>query len=65
VSKLNQLYKKNEYIIVPVGNNFLVINTEKIFKQGHTHVKQIKIARLLIDLAISKELPRNKISTWS
>lgn len=56
---MNQLYKKDKYVVVPVGNNFLVINIKKTFEDGHTHVKEMKIARLLIDLAVSKELPKN------
>ncbi|MCH5138268.1 hypothetical protein JMF89_13795 [Clostridiaceae bacterium UIB06] len=56
---MNQLYKKNEYIVIPVKNNYVVINTGKIFKEGHTHVRSIGVARLLIDLAIEKRLPKN------
>lgn len=56
---MNQLYKKNEYIVIPVENKFIVINTEKTFKEAHTPVREMKIARLLIDLAIDKKLPRN------
>lgn len=56
---MNQVYKKESYIVIPVGNNFIIINTNKVFKDGHTHVKSIGIARLLIDLAIAKELPKN------
>lgn len=56
---MNQIYKKNEYIVIPVQNNFIVINTEKVFKEGHTHVKSIGFARLLIDLAIERKLPDN------
>lgn len=56
---MNQVYKRENYIVFPVSNNYIVVNTEKVFKDGHTHVKQIGAARLLIDLAIKKELPRN------
>lgn len=56
---MNQIYKKNEYIIIPVSNNYLVINTDKVFKEGHTHVKRFSIAKLLIDLALEKRLPKN------
>lgn len=56
---MNQIYKKNEYIIMPVCSTYLIINTNKVFKEGHTHIKNIGVARMLIDLAINKELPRN------
>jgi hypothetical protein len=56
---MNQIYKKDEYVVVPVENNFLVINTNKVFKEGHTHIDRIGVARLLVDLAASKQLPKN------
>lgn len=56
---MNQVYKKEEFLVIPVSNNFIIININKQFKQGHTHVKKIEIARLLIDLAINKKLPKN------
>lgn len=59
MSKLNQIYKKENYIVVPIENKFIVININKVFKDSYTNVKNIGVARLLIDLAITKELPRN------
>lgn len=56
---MNQVYKKNEYIVVPVSNGFLIINIDKVFKKGHTHVKSLDICKLLISLAINKKLPKN------
>lgn len=56
---MNQVYKKNEYVVFPVSNNYIVLNTEKVFKDGHTHVNEMGLARLLIDLAIKKQLPKN------
>lgn len=56
---MNQIYKKENFIVIPVNNNFIIINKNKVFKDGHTHVNRIDIAKLLIDLAIKKELPKN------
>jgi hypothetical protein len=56
---VNQIYKKDEYVVIPVENNFIVINTRKVFEDGHSHTKTMGISRLLIDLAIRKELPKN------
>lgn len=56
---MNQIYKRNEYLVIAVGNGFLIININKVFKIGHTHVKSLKICKLLISLAIKKELPQN------
>ncbi|WP_175412880.1 hypothetical protein [Clostridium sp. AWRP] len=56
---MNQIYKKENFIVIPVCNEYLVINTNKIFKEGHTHVKSIGVARMLIDLSINRQLPKN------
>lgn len=56
---MNQVYRKDKYVIVPVENNFIVINIDKQFKSGHTHVKDFNKARLMIDLAIKKKMPKN------
>lgn len=54
-----QIYKKENFIVVPVGSDFLVINTDKVFKEGHTHIKDFKIAKMLINFAINEQLPKN------
>lgn len=54
---MNQIYKKEKFIIIPVGEEHLVINTEKVFKEGYINVRRFDIATLLIDLAINKQLP--------
>ena len=59
MKRLNQIYKKNEYVVIPAGNGFLIVNINKVFKRGHTHVKSLNICKLLISLAIKKELPKN------
>jgi hypothetical protein len=56
---MNQLYKKDEYIIFPVEDCFIVCNTRKVFENGHTHVKRIDIGKLLISLAVERKLPKN------
>ncbi|OAA93023.1 hypothetical protein [Clostridium coskatii] len=56
---MNRIYKKNEYIIIPVYSEYLIINTNKVFKEGCIHVKNMGIARMLIDLCLEKKLPKN------
>lgn len=56
---MNQLYKKDEYIVFPVEDALIVCNTRKVFENGHTHLKRMDIAKLLISLAIEKKLPKN------
>jgi hypothetical protein len=53
---MNQIFKQNEFIIVPFykkgrSTEFMVVNTTKDFKNGHTHVKSYKMAKYLIFLA--------------
>lgn len=57
--KLKQIYKKNEYLVIPTDNGFLIINIDKVFKKGHTRVKNLDICKSLISLAINKKLPEN------
>lgn len=54
-----QIYKKENFIVVPVCNDFLVINTDKVFKEGHTYVKSFNVSKMLINFAINKQLPKN------
>lgn len=56
---MNQIYKRENFIVIPVCNDYIVINTNKVFKKGHTHVKSIGVARMLIDLCLEKRLPKN------
>lgn len=56
---MNQIYKKENFVVIPIGNNYIVINSKKKFEDEHTHVKSIGYAKLLIYLAIKKELPKN------
>lgn len=60
---MNQIYKKENFIAIPVCNDYIVINTNKVFKEGHTRVKSIGVARLLVDLALEKQLPKNPYFT--
>lgn len=52
---MNQIYKKDEFIIIPFfkgrKQEFMVVNTKKEFKNGHTHLKSFKMAKYLISLA--------------
>lgn len=56
---MNQLYKRDEYIVFPVEDCFIVCNTKKVFQEGHCHQKRFDICKLLISLAIERKLPKN------
>jgi hypothetical protein len=57
---MNQIFKKGEYIITPFykgkRREFMIVNTEKEFRNGHTHLKSFKMAKYLIYLARSKKI---------
>ena len=56
------LYQKQEYIVFK-GNNsdYIVYNTNKAFKKGHSHIKSKQRAIDIIDNSINKRFPLN----WS
>ena len=53
------IYRRGNYIIIKTKKkSYIVINKKKSFKQGHTHTKDFKYSKSLIDLSIRKKLPR-------
>jgi hypothetical protein len=68
VLAMNQIFKKDEFIIVPFfrtskKKEFMVINTSKEFKQGHTHLKSFEMAKYLVQLAKAKKI-NNSLSPY-
>lgn len=55
----NQVYCRNEYIIIRIGDEYVVYNKRKEFSNGHSHIKNFKTAKYLIDMAISKRIPNH------
>lgn len=56
----DKIYSKKEYIIFKVKGDYILYNTKKTFKEGHTHLKNIDIAKMLINCAIKEEIPKTK-----
>ena len=54
---VNQVYSKNEFVIISMDTNFIVINKKKPFKEGHTHIENFKTAKYLIDMVIHQRMP--------
>ncbi|WP_411680438.1 hypothetical protein [Clostridium thailandense] len=57
---MSKVYKKDDYVIIPAGYGFMIININKVFKTGHICVKSLKMCKSLISLSIKKQLPKNK-----
>lgn len=56
---MNRIYKKLEYNIYQFDNEYIIHNTKKEFDYGHTHIKNFKTAKFLIDLSIHKSIPHH------
>lgn len=53
------IYRRRNYIIIKNHKkSYIVINRKKSFKNGHTHTRDFKYSKSLIDLSIRKKLPR-------
>ena len=54
---MNQIYSKENFVIIRADAEFIVINKDKQFKDGHTHIRNFKTAKYLIDMVIHKRIP--------
>lgn len=54
------VYRKQGFIIIRVDNGFIVINTTKEFKEGHTHIKSLEVGKTLIDCALHNKMPKTR-----
>ncbi len=55
----NQVYSKNEFIIIQVSRGYIIVNRRKKFGEGHTHIRTFKTAKYLVDLALHYSMPYN------
>lgn len=59
----NVIYRKGNFLILEVhdGNRkgFIVYNTKKPFKDGHTHLKSLDMAKVIINNVMNKKLPKS------
>ena len=53
------VYIKKNFIINKVSNGYIVINTNKQFEDGHTHLKSYKASKTAIDLVINRKIPKS------
>lgn len=55
------VYHRKKYIIVQKSSSdFIIVNTEKNFDKGHTHVKGYNYARLIVNIMIDERIKYNK-----
>lgn len=54
------MLKYGKFAICKKSNGYLVVNINKPFKDGHTHVRRHDIAHIICKLAYRKQLPKSK-----
>lgn len=53
-----KIYEREGYIILRVKRGYIVYNTKKNFKNGHTHIHSFDMAKTIIDNNIRKKRPK-------
>ena len=53
-----KIYEREGYIILRVKRGYIVYNTKKNFKNGHTHIQSFDMAQTIIDNNIRKKRPK-------
>ena len=60
-----RVYKKKQFAIYSdLSGSYIIHNTNKEFAEGHTHIKNYKTAKFIVDLAFHKSIPKKKLSTY-
>lgn len=60
ISLDNCIMYRHEFVVIKVDVGFIVYNTNKIFKLGHTHLKNFNACISAIKLVEQQEMPKNK-----
>ena len=55
----NCIFQRGEFVILKVGNEYIVVNRNKVFKEGHTHIKSFDTAEYVINMARYRRIPRH------
>lgn len=55
-----KVFERKEYIVLQVKRGYVIYNQNKIFKDGHTHIRSYKIAKTIIDNCINRKRPKTK-----
>lgn len=56
---MNVIYRKKNYNIYRVGNGYIVHNTNKPFKIGHTHISNYNTAKTILNFSFHKSIPNH------
>ena len=54
------VYARSHYVLIKKRYGYIVINTKKPFKEGHTHVRDLYVGRVIIDNVRKEILPKSR-----
>ena len=54
------IYRRENYVILLSGKSFVIYNMRKHFKEGHTHIKDFNMCKVLIDHSLNRKPPKTK-----
>ena len=54
----NIIYNKKGYYIVRVSNGYIAVNGNKVFEQGHTHLRSYKSSICAVEYAMKQKMPK-------
>lgn len=55
---LVKAYEDSQFIIFSCGDDYVLMNKRKKFKDGHTHIHNFSTAKWLVDLYRHRRIPR-------
>ncbi|MDD3185348.1 MAG: hypothetical protein PHD70_02020 [Anaerostipes sp.] len=56
----NVIYEKKEFCIIQMNHHeFIVLNRNKEFKCGHTHINNYNTAKHILNLAVHESIPHH------
>ena len=60
------VYSKKHFKIYRVvnTNDYIIYNTKKEFKSGHTHIRNYGTAKYILNLAFHKSIPKKHINNY-
>lgn len=53
-----KVYEKKQYMILAVKKGYIVYNINKPFDNGHSHIKGLDMAKVIIDNCLKKRRPK-------
>jgi hypothetical protein len=60
VIAIKRVFTRREFVVFKIDDNFLLINTNKPFDLGHTHLRSFNACISIIKLIERKQLPKSK-----